>query len=96
MANIDMTKPHDKIPGMNETIVTERGQVSVPASLRKAMGLNPGQKLYWEQVSDREIRVILHQEKPPGPIAMLGHARHLRKSPPRSTDDWMRELREAE
>jgi AbrB family looped-hinge helix DNA binding protein len=81
---------------MNETIVTERGQVSVPASLRKAMGLHAGRKLHWEQVSDREIRVSLHEEKPAGPLAVLGYARRLRKTPPRPTADWMRELREGE
>lgn len=81
---------------MNETIVTERGQVSVPASLRKAMGLHPGRKLHWEQVSDREIRVSLHEEKPAGPLAVLGYAHRFRKTPPRPTADWMRELREGE
>jgi AbrB family looped-hinge helix DNA binding protein len=81
---------------MNETIVTERGQVSVPASLRKSMGLHPGKKLHWEQVSDREIRVSLHEEKPIGPLAVLGYARRIHRKPPRSTADWMRELREGE
>ena len=81
---------------MNETIVTERGQVSVPASLRKAMGLHPGRKLHWEQVSEREIRVCLHEEKPAGPLAVLGYSNRIRKTPPRPTADWMRELREGE
>ena len=81
---------------MNETIVTERGQVSVPASLRKTMGLQPGLKLRWEQVSDREILVSLPEEKPAGPLAVLGYARRLRETPPRITADWMQELREGE
>ena len=81
---------------MNETVVTERGQVSVPASLRKSMGLHPGKKLHWEQVSDREIRISVHEEKPVGPLAVLGFARRLGKNPPRTTADWMRELREGE
>jgi len=81
---------------MNDSVLTTRGQVSVPASLRKAMGLRPGQCLHWEQVSDREIRVSIPTGKPPGPLAMLGHARRLRKTPPRRTADWMRELREGE
>jgi bifunctional DNA-binding transcriptional regulator/antitoxin component of YhaV-PrlF toxin-antitoxin module len=81
---------------MNESIITERGQVSVPAGLRRAMGMRPGQKLHWEQVSDREIRVSLHEEKPPGPLAVLGYARRIRETPPRPTADWMRELREGE
>lgn len=81
---------------MNETTVTERGQVSVPASLRKAMGLHPGRKLHWVQVSDREIRISLQEEKPEGPLAVLGYARRMRKTPPRSTANWMSELREGE
>ena len=81
---------------MNDSLITERGQVSVPASLRKAMGLRPGQRLHWEQVSDREIRVSLQQESPPGPLSVLGYARRVLNTPSRRTDDWMRELREGE
>ncbi len=81
---------------MNDSVLTTRGQVSVPASLRKAMGLRPGQSLHWEQVSDREIRVSIPAGKPPGPLAMLGHARRLRKTPPRRTAEWMRDIREGE
>ncbi len=81
---------------MNDSVITERGQVSVPASMRRAMGILPGQKLHWEQVSDREIRVSLSDDQPPGPLAMLGYARRIRDTPPRPTADWMRELREGE
>jgi len=81
---------------MNDTVVTERGQVSVPASLRKAMGLHAGKKLHWEQVSDREIRVSLKEEQPAGPLAVLGYARRLSTKAPRRTADWMREIREGE
>jgi len=81
---------------MNETVVTDRGQVSVPASLRKSMGLRPGVKLHWEQVSEREIRVSLCEEHPIGPLAVLGHARRINQKPARTTADWMRELREGE
>jgi looped-hinge helix DNA binding domain, AbrB family len=31
------------------TVVTERGQVSIPASLRKELGLKTGQPLVWEK-----------------------------------------------
>ena len=91
-----MMKPHDKVSSMNDSVVTQRGQVSVPASLRRAMGLLPGQRLHWEQVSEREIRVSLPDEKPPGPLAVLGYARRMRNTPPRPTADWMRELRDGE
>jgi len=81
---------------MNDSVVTERGQVSVPASQRKSMGLRPGQRLHWEQVSDREIRVSICEGKPPGPLSVLGYAARLRSTPPRRTEDWMREFREGE
>jgi AbrB family looped-hinge helix DNA binding protein len=81
---------------MNDSIITERGQVSVPAGLRRAMGLRPGQRLHWEQVSEREIRVSIPTENPPGPLAMLGYSRRIRNTPPRPTADWMRELRDGE
>ncbi|MGE9292287.1 MAG: AbrB/MazE/SpoVT family DNA-binding domain-containing protein, partial [Puniceicoccales bacterium] len=29
--------------------MTERGQISVPASIRKDLGLRPGQRLRWER-----------------------------------------------
>lgn len=81
---------------MNHSTVTERGQVSVPAELRKAMRLRAGQKLAWEQVSDREMRVWISEELPPGPLSVLGFARRMRGGSPRRTKDWMRELREGE
>ncbi len=81
---------------MNDSSLTERGQVSVPAGIRKAMGLLPGQKLHWEQISDREMRVSVHEETPTGPISVLGYARRFRSEPARRTADWMRELREGE
>jgi AbrB family looped-hinge helix DNA binding protein len=81
---------------MNDSVITTRGQVSVPASLRKAMGLRPGQNLHWEQISDHEIRVSVPTEKTAGPMAMLGYAQKIRKTPPRRTADWMSQLREGE
>lgn len=81
---------------MNDSSLTERGQVSVPAGIRKAMGLRPGQKLHWEQISDREMRVSVHEEAPSGPVSVLGYARRFRKGPARRSADWMEELREGE
>lgn len=78
------------------TTLTDRGQVSMPASLRKDMGLQPGQHLIWEKVSDHECRILIEGEsKPLGAVAMLGFARKLRKKS-RSTQAWMKELREGE
>lgn len=87
---------HDKLGGMSESTLTERGQISVPASLRKAMNLRPGQRFRWERISEREFRVMVESGAPTGPRSVLGYARKLRKGPPRRTSDWMRELRQGE
>jgi AbrB family looped-hinge helix DNA binding protein len=81
---------------MNESTLTERGQISIPSSLRKAMNLRPGQRLKFTPVSDHEFRVTARNDAPPGPLAMLGYARKLRARPVRRTVDWMREFREGE
>lgn len=78
---------------MNESTLTERGQISLPASLRRALHLRPGQKLRFEAVSSSEFRVFTPQDKVAGPLAALGYARRLRGEP-RRTKDWMKELRE--
>jgi AbrB family looped-hinge helix DNA binding protein len=81
---------------MDEATLTERGQISIPAALRKAMNLLPGQRLKFEPVSGHEFRVHTENETPPGPRAMLGYARKLRHGPARRTSEWMQELREGE
>jgi AbrB family looped-hinge helix DNA binding protein len=81
---------------MSESTLTERGQISIPASLRKAMKLRPGQRLTFAPISDHEFRVFTQNDAPAGPMAMLGYARKLRSGPARRTSDWMRELREGE
>ena len=77
------------------SVVTERGQVSIPAGLRKQLGIEKGQRLLWEKSGEHEIRVVVVQEpEPRGAIAMLGFARRFR--PTRRTQEWMSELREGE
>lgn len=77
------------------TTITERGRISIPISIRKALKLKPGQKLRWEKISDCECRVFC---EPPsqssGPLAMVGYARKFNPQDLRSTDEWMKELRE--
>ncbi len=80
---------------MKESTLTERGQVSLPAELRRKLRLRPGQKLQFEVVSDNEFRVFAPKGKIAGPIAMLGFARRIRPVA-RRTKDWMKELREGE
>ena len=77
------------------SVVTERGQVSIPAQLRKELSLEKGQQLLWEKTGEHEIRVtVLPERKPRGAMAMLGFAKRFRQT--RRTEDWMAELREGE
>jgi len=79
------------------TVVTERGQVSIPASLRKELGLKTGQPLVWEKISDRECLVKVPRKKEPlGAMAMLGFAARFRGKKGRRTAKVMAELREGE
>ncbi|HQY04985.1 MAG TPA: sporulation regulator [Lacunisphaera sp.] len=79
---------------MSKSTLTERGQISVPAALRKAMKLRSGQSFKWVRISDREFRVVVEAGKPPGPLSVLGYAR--KKRPLRRTGSWMQELRAGE
>jgi bifunctional DNA-binding transcriptional regulator/antitoxin component of YhaV-PrlF toxin-antitoxin module len=77
------------------TIVTERGQVSIPTQVRKQLHLSCGQRVAWEVISDHECKVVVVAESHvPGAEAMLGYAAKFRS--PRRTREWLTELREGE
>ena len=77
------------------SVVTERGQVSIPAELRKELALGKGRRLLWEKAADSELRVVvLPEREPQGSLSMLGFARRFRAT--RSTAEWMAELRQDE
>ncbi len=81
------------------TTLTERGQVSMPASLRKQLHLKPGQPLMWEKVSDDEcrIRIVRHREAKAAK-SMRGFMKRFQVGLklPTTTADWMKLLREGE
>jgi AbrB family looped-hinge helix DNA binding protein len=79
----------------NTTTVTERGQISVPAEIRKRLKLVPGTRLRWVALGTEECKIVIDREEAgPGAKSMLGYAREFRKS--RLTSQWMKELREGE
>lgn len=43
---------------------------------------------------ERSRKLLAEGQTPAGPLAMLGYAKWPRHGPSRSTDDWMRELRQ--
>ena len=72
--------------------LTERGQISMPASLRRKMHLKAGQKLKWENISDTEARIIIEPDFDADPLKALGFI----NGESRTTTDWMREIRAGE
>ena len=81
------------------TTLTERGQVSVPASIRREMGLEPGQELIWRKLSDDEVRVqvVRRRKRRSGP-SVIGCAKKLHEERGWSTrtDEWLKVLRAGE
>ena len=54
----------------NITIVTERGQVSVPAAIRKRLKVVPGTRLKWVPLAEGECKIVVLPRRPgqgPGP-----------------------------
>lgn len=80
------------------TTLTERGQTSVPAAIRKRAGMTAGQALRWEFVSKHELRVILPEDAktPPNAVAMIGFARRLNPGLPATTAAMLELLRAGE
>ena len=77
--------------------ITERGQVSIPAQLRREMHLEPGQTVRWERVSATECRLVALPlaHIVADPVAALGFAQQhgLEEG---STDAYLQELRAGE
>ncbi len=74
------------------TMVTERGQVSIPSQIRRQLNLRGGERVMWEVLSEHACKLVVELNTPaPGAEAMLGYAARFRK--PRTTREWMTELR---
>jgi AbrB family looped-hinge helix DNA binding protein len=80
-----------------KTTITERGQVSIPAELRREMHLTPGKTVLWEKISATECRLMVETRPPitPDPVAAIGFAKR-HGLPQRTTVEWMKILREGE
>ena len=77
------------------TRITDRGQISVPAQVRRRMRIEPGTRIVWQAVSDHECRITVQKAGTgEGPLAVLGFARNFRQT--RTTAEWMKELREGD
>ncbi len=80
------------------TRVTDRGQTSIPASLRESLRIQPGTVLVWsiDEEGHSLLAVPMQPVRPRARSAreMIGYGRKFHA--PRRTADWMRELREGE
>ena len=79
--------------------LTERGQVSMPAALRRQLRLKPGQVLMWEKISADECRVrIVRRRDNKAASSMRGFMKHFQTGGtlPETTAGWMKLLREGE
>ncbi|MFB6228955.1 MAG: AbrB/MazE/SpoVT family DNA-binding domain-containing protein [Halobacteriales archaeon] len=46
-----------------ETKVSDRGMVTIPAALRQRVDIEPGDKLRWEVTDDGELRVEVRRQR---------------------------------
>lgn len=77
------------------TKITDRGQVSVPSSIRKELHLEPGTRVCWESISEQECRIYVQRRaNRKSAASMLGYAATFRDAKP--TESWMNELRSGE
>lgn len=76
------------------TTLTDRGQVSMPASIRRELGLRPGQTLLWKRLSENEVRVKVPRRG--GKTSMRGFMKKFAADGPGTTAGWMKILREGE
>lgn len=66
----------------------------MPASLRRELGLRPGQTLLWKRVSDTEVRIQV--PKRGQKASVRGAMKKFLPHGPTTTADWMKLLREGE
>lgn len=80
-----------------QTAITESGEVSIPAQLRRDMHLTPGRIVVWEKFSAGEIRLLVRPMEQPkaDPVAAIGFAKR-QGLPACTTADWMAILRGGE
>jgi len=86
-----------KINDDQQSTITERGQVSIPARLRKKLQLKPGQVLAWAVLGPLQLSVtVVDAEDSPGPLAALGYLKQRFGGPQLRTNEVMNELRDGD
>ena len=83
----------------NTTVVTKRGQTSIPANHRKDLHIQQGQQLVWQKLASNQLLVTIKPQKnteKPGPLGMLGYGRKQGWFDWESTEDFMNFIRDGE
>ena len=80
-----------------KSTITERGQISIPAKIRREMHLEPGQVVIFERISATECRFTVEARpiKKPDPLAALGFAKR-HGLPVMTTEQWTGLLRQGD
>ncbi len=74
-----------------EAIVSSKGQVVIPAAIRKRLGIVAGTHLEFEEVGGQ---IIVHKSMTDDPVARAFGCAPVVPGSPLSTDEWMTELRD--
>ena len=72
--------------------LSERGQISVPISIRNALGLTPSSLISWtfDAATGTATLSLVHTPQKGGAQAALGFAARFRKT--RRTADWLKDI----
>lgn len=77
------------------TVLTDRGQLQVPAWLRDQLALQPGQRFAWRVLPDGDLQVhVVRQEAAARRTQWRAYARTTQGN--RSSDDILAEMREVD
>jgi bifunctional DNA-binding transcriptional regulator/antitoxin component of YhaV-PrlF toxin-antitoxin module len=80
------------------TALTARGQISVPAQIRRRLDWRPGLKLTWKMNPQGTclLQPVVLPRKIAGAKAMLGYARKFHPTQIKRSNEVLRELRAGE
>ena len=77
------------------TILTDRGQLQVPAWVRERLALQPGQRFAWSVLPDGDLQVhVVRQEAAARRTQWRAYARTTQGD--RTSDEILAEMREAD
>ena len=77
------------------TMLTDRGQIQVPAWVRERLALQPGQRFSWRVLPDGDLQVhVVRQEATARRAQWRAYARTTQGD--RTSDDILAEMREAD